>query len=216
MRRLTRIYAKALWRGLAFAVLIALAGGPTEHASAADFTVLDPHAINKPDVMFFEPQCNVAISGEITAGDYEKVEAGLYAFALDLASRNVLNSPPKYGRRISWTKKDKAHFALCLASEGGDLREALKISWLFGIGDWITVIEAGEPCLSACAMLFLRAAGPRFSLTEHVGYGGRYAHYSAKLGFHAPYLDVPKQGDAPPARKTTPEPMPMFCAPHAP
>jgi hypothetical protein len=79
--------------------------------------------------------------------------------------------------------------ALCLDSVGGSYDVALKIAERLLGAVWIrTVVLPGQRCLSACALIFM--AG------NNTGEGGtnlsRTLFPGGDLGFHAPYLAVPK------------------------
>lgn len=178
-------------------------------ADAARLTILDYHARNDPNRLLFTPRCNVRMSGEILPGDataadpaerkgdYERIKAKLGEFARHPAvdAKKYDNSddyrflPEESGK--AWS----AYFALCLSSDGGDLGEALKIARLFK--DWMMVIEAGDKCYSACALIFMR--GQRRLDGTHYIYTspGRYLHHAARLGFHSPALRRAGASDKP-------------------
>jgi len=107
--------------------------------------------------------CNLRLTGDIEAGDYDKLVALLPA------------SSPDWGGR------------LCLSSRGGNYAEALRIAELLidrGVG---TAVEANAICYSSCAIIFMSGSGFGFYKLN------MFLHVKAKLGFHAPYIgDVPQ------------------------
>lgn len=152
-------------------------------ATAARLYIADYEATNDPDVPWFKPVCNVVLSGAILEGDFARISARLEQFDAKARDRRYQGSM----------------HALCLSSSGGDIREAIRIGQLLRAdGNWMTVVEAGNACISACAVIFMSAA-PRFRQFERLSFGGtyehrgagRYLHYQATLGFHAPRLEVP-------------------------
>lgn len=176
---------------LVFIVVAAVAGA----ASAAKFEKRDYGALNDPVALDFEPRCQLQMSGEIVGpdaaagqiGDYERARIALEEFR---ASPERVAAP---GADRDKLVPSTGFFALCLSSEGGDLREALRVANLFG-NVWMTVVEEGHVCLSACAVLFMQAKRRDgvFSSNLDARFPGRYMHYGAQLGFHAPALIYPK------------------------
>jgi hypothetical protein len=73
---------------------------------------------------------------------------------------------------------------LCFDSPGGDFVEGMKIANLV-LGTTPTSLEPNKQCLSACAFIFM--AGTLNG--SNVNQPDRGMHVSAKLGFHAPFLD---------------------------
>src|SRR5690554_6037482 len=81
--------------------------------------------------------CVIELVGEIVPGDYEKVSAlAKKSFPEDILESTAANT-------------------ICLDSAGGNLYEAVQLAKLFyeeGIG---TVVDAGQECYSACAVMFM-------------------------------------------------------------
>jgi hypothetical protein len=85
-------------------------------------------------------------------------------------------------------------FFLCLRSTGGDLREAVKIAQLVlkkQRPSIATVIEDGQTCASACAIIFLAGNAP-----ARVGaWPQRFLHPRGRLLYHSSQLDLSKYTD---------------------
>lgn len=120
------------------------------------------------------PNCEIRLSGKISTGDFRSLEQ-----AVNKIDQKTLD---KFDRP----------FRLCLDSPGGSLGEASKIAryvYEWGIA---TRVEANAECLSACAWIFMMG-------TSDQGWGkfeGEYQYIdrsmdaTAKLGFHAPFLEL--------------------------
>jgi hypothetical protein len=115
----------------------------------------------------FDKDFSIRIDGEIEVGDHKKL--------LDvLANREVQKGLPIY---------------LDLNSTGGNFEEAIKIAKLALDKMLSTRLGKNSECLSACAIIFM--AGTRFTT---VGSSlERRMHPGAKLGFHAPTLQIPSE-----------------------
>jgi hypothetical protein len=72
----------------------------------------------------------------------------------------------------------KEHFAVYLASDGGDLYEGMRLGRFFKQNRIETVIEGGHDCASACALAFLGGTG-------NDGHPWRSSSTNSRLGFHA-------------------------------
>jgi hypothetical protein len=149
-----------LARSTALAILFAgsLAGGvcAADNAFAADFSL--PKA----------SECVVQISGRISPGDFKRFRSFAEA-----------ELPPAHPES-SFNK------TVCLNSPGGDLGEAaLFARYIFeqGIG---TVVDEGQRCFSACAIMFMMGT----AIGAELGYINRRLHVRGSLGFHRPVLDV--------------------------
>jgi hypothetical protein len=84
---------------------------------------------------------------------------------------------------------------LLLDSNGGSFVAATKIASyirLKGIG---TILPESAACLSACSVIFMSGAQPAFDGFVNTE---RWMHPSAKLGFHAPFIDESKFENLPP------------------
>jgi len=86
-------------------------------------------------------------------------------------------------------------FFLCLRSNGGDLREAVKIAQ-FVLGTQrpsiATVIEDGQTCASACAIIFLAGNAP----ARVSGWPQRFLHPRGRLLYHSSILDFSQFSEA--------------------
>lgn len=120
-------------------------------------------------------KCNLRFDGPVESGDLDQIKANMDAFPKD------------------WVGEVSNHF-MCLSGPGGNLAEALKIArFLYdeGIG---TRIEAGQSCLSACAVMFMMGTSYFY---EGIGDGhsaNRWMHVTARLGFHRPELKLAAGG----------------------
>lgn len=181
-------FAGLLFAGLAFGVV--------PLAQAAEFQKRDYSAANDPSALDFAPRCNMQMTDEIVgpdpkvgqAGDYERAKIALEAFRRDPERVRAA------GDDGSTLRPASGFYALCLSSEGGDLREALRIATLFQ-DHWMMVVEPGQVCGSACAVLFMQAKRRDgiFSSNLNSKYPGRYLHHEGSLWFHAPALIYPKK-----------------------
>lgn len=166
-----------------------------DSAQAAKFTILDQKSpdINSFNFSYFafrgdrQSICHLKMSGEIEEGDFEKFIS-------------AMKKLPQIEAK-----------GICLDSQGGSYDEAIKIAKaLLGKYDPIknqfldysdefyldlwTVIDKGDQCLSACAIIFM--AGNIFVAEEAMGPSiSRHLHLNGKLGFHSPFLDI--TGDTP-------------------
>lgn len=118
-------------------------------------------------------QCQLRLSGPIQSGDAEALTTRLGAFYFD--------------------DDETSDQFLCLTSPGGSFAEAIKLGKILiekGIG---TRIEAGQSCLSACAVVFMMGSQYFY---EGVGNGqnaNRHMHVTARLGFHRPELKLAQE-----------------------
>lgn len=116
--------------------------------------------------------CDLELVGQIVPGDFSRVQA---------AVEPMLEQ--------GWANPDSGEARnrpFCLHSEGGSLGEAVRIAEYFfkqGIG---TVLPENGVCLSACAWVFMMGSfrGWEDALLN------RKMHFTARLGFHAPSLDL--------------------------
>ena len=115
--------------------------------------------------------CNILVSGQIETGDASRLQR-----LIDASYGS--SSPSSFGQRV------------CFDSPGGNMLEGLAIADVIsrterGLG---TAVAAGHVCESACALAFMAGwftPDFRLILTDRV------VHPTAKLGFHAPNLDIP-------------------------
>lgn len=112
--------------------------------------------------------CSLRLSGRIEAGDADRL-------------REMLE------RRFP-LEHDELNPALCLDSPGGSLDEGVRIAEVLAAHFTATVVPAGAECLSACAVAFM---GGTFGWYEYI-FNMRLIHPDARLGFHAPALDIPE------------------------
>jgi hypothetical protein len=75
-----------------------------------------------------------------------------------------------------------------LSSNGGDFQEGLRLARIFSDTYLQTVVEADNACLSSCAFAFL--GGTFQSGEDGAIFPGRSIAPTARLGFHAPYLNL--------------------------
>lgn len=139
-------------------------------------------------------ECDVRFRGAIEQGDAQRIQAiiesipdGQLVSISDLGSNKPVRPIPAGRVRSYFEVANNFHFArLCLASEGGDYNEAIKIiEALMSFNGVATIVEANTECLSACALVFL-SGHRRSSGTLIAPY--RRLHIRGKLGFHAPFL----------------------------
>ncbi len=167
--------------------------------SAATLEIRDLSVRNRPYELSFTPVCNAKLTGRIRSGDFDRIRQQLR----DNGLVQKIEDNEYFGDEESTDQE--GYYALCLQSEGGDIREALRIGDLFN--GWMTVVEADQRCISACALLFMK--GPRrehLFVSIHPGpqpnrKAGRFLHYRATLAFHAPSLEIPSGA----ADKLTPQ-----------
>lgn len=195
----------SIWPILASVILASIVWLSTAIAPsvAAELTLLAREPRNDPTRLDFTPVCNARLDGEIRAGDAEAMAGKLATFRAD---PRVSGVEARIGRQLSEVsitdlvgslrQVDRQFYALCLSSDGGDVKEAFKIAQLFR--GWMMVVgldDYGQPehCHSACAIIFM-SAKRRDGLYEsnaHKRYPGRFLHYKSSLGFHAPRLEFP-------------------------
>ena len=106
--------------------------------------------------------CKARLSGEINEGDFERLKTAL---------------PEVRGG------------TLCLDSPGGSYEEALRVAEFVHENGIATLIDQGQHCYSACALIFM--AGTAFHENSIVI--DRRLHILGTLGFHAPYLAKDKK-----------------------
>lgn len=137
---------------------------PPSISGAAEVSVANGNPTNYDD-SFDEHGCQVVVSGEIVAGDLERLSAILETGINADASGGEV---PGVGAR------------LCLRSNGGSLSEAIKMAKLVKEKHAATVVPPHSSCESACAIVFM--AGNTNFIPD------RSIYPSSRLGFHAPKL----------------------------
>lgn len=124
------------------------------------------------DVQSADPSfgCTHRITGTFASGDGDRIAAQL------VSSIRAWREDGQYGIPI-----------ICLDSPGGSIAEALKLADVLREEAIGTKLEAGARCESACALVFMAGS---FFAHESGLYKWRVMHPTAKLGFHAPSLQV--------------------------
>jgi hypothetical protein len=117
--------------------------------------------------------CDLVLDGEVEGGDAASLQE---KFQTIVGNKNAFT------------------FFLCLRSTGGDLREAVKIAE-FVLGTQrpsiATVIEDGQTCASACAIIFLAGNAP-----ARVGaFPQRFLHPRSRLLYHSSHVDLSGYSD---------------------
>lgn len=121
--------------------------------------------------------CDVIVDGEISEGDAKSLS-------------DQIDAIPGFDD-ANWFS-----LFLCLRSNGGDLGEAVKIAeFVLSMKrpSIATIVEDGEVCASACAVIFL--AGGEGDPGRHAQ-PRRFLHPRGRLLFHSSQLDLPKVSDA--------------------
>lgn len=122
--------------------------------------------------------CAITLAGRIEAGDAARLEAAI-AEAKTRVPPFLSASPDTQQRR-----------RICLDSPGGALAEGVAIAELLRRQVFGTLVPRGASCLSACAVAFM--GGTAYDDPTVPPFPDRVLHPTARLGFHAPSLDVPK------------------------
>ncbi|MBN7785241.1 hypothetical protein JYP51_09940 [Ponticoccus gilvus] len=147
-------------RGAGLALIVAVSQG----VDAAEITQLN--AAEADYALAARGACTFQLRGEIAAGDAARLQALLE-------------------ERFPRTH-DELSAVICLDSPGGSLDEGVRLAELFGRYPVSTVVPAGADCLSACAVAFM---GGSFGWYEYL-FNMRHMHPAARIGFHAPALEV--------------------------
>ncbi|SMX36728.1 hypothetical protein [Maliponia aquimaris] len=134
--------------------------------AAAEIEVIEARTLSFDEIE--RGTCALRLSGRIGAGDAERL-------------REVLE-------RLFPLDHDELNPALCLDSPGGSLDEGVKIAEVLAAHFTATVVPEGAECLSACAVAFM---GGTFGWYEYI-FNMRLIHPGARLGFHAPALEIPE------------------------
>ncbi|MEM8750033.1 MAG: hypothetical protein AAGF28_07005 [Pseudomonadota bacterium] len=109
--------------------------------------------------------CDLYFDGDVETGDVERLEQVYKKLDFD----------------------HRIYARLCLNSKGGSYDVGLKIiGWLIETSNIYTVVEEGDECISACALIFMFG---NHNEGDALTSPHRELHVGAKLGFHAPYID---------------------------
>lgn len=76
---------------------------------------------------------------------------------------------------------------ISLNSPGGSLAEALKIAEIVRENQFVTFLDKGATCESACSFIFFA----EFSEYEGIFHSRRFAHEAARLGVRRPSVPLP-------------------------
>lgn len=76
---------------------------------------------------------------------------------------------------------------IALDSPGGSLQAALEIAQYVQHNNFVTMLPKNAVCASACSMIFLSG----YTTYDGVFFPRRFAHDTARLGLHKPYLYIP-------------------------
>ncbi len=123
------------------------------------------------------PNCVTRLEGVLERGDFEQIRDAAAALMQPDA-----DDPEGSTNRLR----------VCLNSPGGSLLEATRLAALFSDKGYGTVIDDGDSCLSACAVLFM--FGSHY-LTGRTYNFNRRMHVNATLGFHRPDFALPEGGN---------------------
>lgn len=119
-------------------------------------------------------QCQLRLSGVIASGDAEALTAGLDVYDFD--------------------DGETSDQFLCLSSPGGSFSEAIKLGKILIDKRIGTRIEAGQSCLSACAVVFMMGSQYFYEGIGNRQNANRHMHVTARLGFHRPELKLAQEG----------------------
>jgi hypothetical protein len=122
--------------------------------------------------------CDLVLDGEIKEGDAATLERKFAALVED--ARKRIES--------WWT----ITYFLCQRSTGGDLREAVKIAQIVldAPQPIAAVVEDGQTCASACALIFLAGKAP--DVGGRVARPHRFLHPRGRLLYHSTQVDLSK------------------------
>jgi hypothetical protein len=109
-------------------------------------------------------RCNLTFEGPITEGDSHQLERNLPSWA------------------------ERGEFTICLNSPGGLLAEGIQMARIIADRGVATLVQSGDVCTSACAVMFLggtcQATGDTGVYTNFC----RFVDRNAIVGFHAPFI----------------------------
>ena len=125
-----------------------------------------------------DSECAISLQGEIEAGDSVQLSKVAESFYQELQLNDTL-----YERLAS-------PVYVCLNSPGGSLLEGVELAKVISDFGLATRIPNNSVCLSACSIAFM--AGSFGHPEGEVSFTHRTMHPTAKLGFHAPSLNIPQ------------------------
>lgn len=123
------------------------------------------------------PTCRYLMEGPIETGDLDKLKS--------ISQKGKLLTDGN--SEVEMVGDEEA--SLCLNSPGGSFIEGLALAKFVSEVGIATVIDEGQECFSACALLFM-AGRTRGNEEDYVN---RKLHYRGLLGFHRPYLTLPNE-----------------------
>ena len=128
-----------------------------------------------------EMRCYLSVEGPIAAGDAEKIRTAMAEFPSDHPEDTGLFYPNSMN---SWRK-------VCFDSPGGSFSEGVEIAQYLLAEQIGSAVPRDAECISACAVAFMGGTN------DTKGDGGsvpfRQLHPLGKLGFHAPFIEVPER-----------------------
>lgn len=123
--------------------------------------------------------CVLKFEGAVAAGDAQALQQAIETFETEITQANQF-----------YYMADYPYDSVCLNSEGGNFAEGVKMAQVLNRAGYGTLVEAGDVCMSACAVAFM--GGSYHSESDRGTQPKRALHPTARLGFHAPSLNVPK------------------------
>lgn len=125
-----------------------------------------------------DSECSFLLQGEIKAGDAKKLLKKTESYYEELQ----LNG--------TFLERRSSPIYVCLNSPGGSLLEGVDLAKVISDFGLATRIPSNSVCLSACSIAFMAGS---FGHPEGEGrWTNRSMHPTAKLGFHAPSLNIPQ------------------------
>ena len=121
--------------------------------------------------------CAITLDGPIEAGDADRLAA-----LIPEAERGLSGG--------AGTAEAQVRRRVCLESPGGVLTEGVALANLLRRHVFGTIVQRDGTCLSACAVAFM--GGTAYDDPTVPPFPDRVMHPTARLGFHAPALSVPK------------------------
>lgn len=126
-------------------------------------------------------QCYLSVRGPIEAGDVEKIREAM----ADFTSIHTEDAGLFYPNSMnSWRK-------VCFDSIGGSFDEGVRIAQYLLSESIGSAVPRNAQCLSACAVAFM--GGTNDTKEDGGKISFRQLHPLGKLGFHAPFIDIPKR-----------------------